>query len=134
MNLPNSGFPTMLREFSNLYPDMRLGQIVSMILALSDADAAWETGEVADSALIDAGNSHLERRAAQLGMDRQMLNRQPIPTERATLLELVARQESDRAGATTTILRAARASSAGLYDVEDEELIGLFTAEVKSIA
>jgi hypothetical protein len=114
-----------LAELSRLYPDLRFGQLIEMIVMLSGEETPIRADEVEDKPFAEAALRHMSLRRRQLGIEDGLPRDETMPGQRAELLDLVV-QVSDRhpdwrVGCLIEHLAAGSGSS--LYDAEDEQLI-----------
>jgi hypothetical protein len=56
----------VLEELGQLYPEMRLGQLVVMIANLTGEDSPKEVYDLEDEELVASARQHLERRTKSL--------------------------------------------------------------------
>jgi hypothetical protein len=112
-----------LEDLSQLYPDLRLGQLIEMAALLTNDAVPVGVAEIEDDRLRDAAEAHVRERRRRLGIEGV-----PAPIHqgpRAELLDALGRAYQDQGERRfgRFVERLAAATGAGLYDVEDEQLI-----------
>lgn len=111
-----------LKDFAELYPDMRIGQLIEMAALLSSEDVPVDVGEVEDDRLRDAVEDHVRERRCRLGGEAGAAVGQG--GMRAELLDALGQAYSDRGERRfgPFVERLATVAGSTLYDVEDENL------------
>jgi hypothetical protein len=114
----------VLAELSRMYPELRFGQLVEMIVLLSSEETPIRADEVDDVRFAEAASRHMSLRRQQLGIEDGLPRDHHLPGPRAELLDLVLqvseRHPDQRLGSMTVHLAAY--SGSRLYDVEDAQL------------
>jgi hypothetical protein len=113
-----------LVELSNLYPDMRFGQLVAFACSIAPENVPGTVEEADDEAVLAAMKRHALKRADQLGVKLDP-NRSSLPPVRAELLTAVeglgVLQPERSLGQLVSFL--ATVARVNVYDVEDEQLL-----------
>jgi hypothetical protein len=121
-----------LAELSRLYPEMRFGQLVELIVVLSSEETRIRAEDADDTRFTEAARQHMSLRRQQLGIKEGLPWDRPLPGPRAELLDLVLRVSEGhpewRFGSLAEHLAACSGSS--LYDAEDEQLIAAARREL----
>jgi hypothetical protein len=112
-----------LSSLHSLYPDLRFGQLIEMAALLTDDAVPVGVAELEDDRLRGAAEAHARERPRRLGIEGG-----PPPIHqgpRAELLDALGRAYQDQGDRRfgRFVGRLAAVSGAGLYDVEDEQLI-----------
>jgi len=119
-----SGLETALAELSQLYPELRFGQLIEMIALLACEDALETPNDLDDTRLHQAAVAHLSNRMQQLDVERTAVL-SVMSHERIELLELFhelhGRHPHWRFGQLASTVAGWCAVS--LYDAEDEQLL-----------
>jgi len=113
-----------LSKLSDLYPSMRLGQLVVFAASLAGEKIPGEVSEVADDALFQACIKHLRSRTHALGVNTTCDVNHLAPARLSLLAALreLAKRASDVSFGQLAE-RLAAAAQRTLYDVEDEDLL-----------
>jgi hypothetical protein len=115
---------TALAGLSQLYPDLRFGQLIEMVAVLAGEDAPENLSDIDDARLIQTAMSHLAHRFRQLGSETTAVLTSPPPARMQLirmLRQLQQRYSGWRFG--QLVLHVAGWSDVSLYDAEDEQLL-----------
>lgn len=109
---------------SQLYPDMRFGQLIEMVAVLAGEESPEKAFDIDDTKLFQTALCHLSTRWRQLGKETTILagSLPPIRLDLIRLLpELQKRYLGWRFG--QLVSNVAGWSGVSLYDAEDEQLL-----------
>jgi hypothetical protein len=112
-----------LAELSELYPPMRLGQIICMSASLASDDVRTLPGDVDDAALFQATRDHCTEPRT---LERI---RTALPVMRRHLLAVLANGSTDHPELGKWLCAIAQQAQSNVYDVEDEQLLEVLTRE-----
>ncbi|HWE36956.1 MAG TPA: hypothetical protein VG406_10355 [Isosphaeraceae bacterium] len=120
---PWNSLKSSIDHLSELYPDMRLGQLLEMVALLSSEGVPVGVAEVEDDRLRDAAEAHARgrRRRLEIEGDPESARRGPKAELLDALGQAYQNQGDRRFG--RFVERLAAATGSRLYDVEDEQLI-----------
>jgi hypothetical protein len=118
------GLETALAEVSQLYPDLRFGQLIKTLAVLAGEETPENPYDIDDTRLLRSAVTHLSNRLRQLGTERIAVLTALTPV-RIELLqvfqELRRRYPGWRFGQLAS--NVASWSDVSLYDAEDEQLL-----------
>ena len=111
---------SVLAELSELYPDMRFGQLIEMVAVLAGEETPENAFDVDDAKLLQTAIAHLSKRLQQRSVPKGSVS----ATRREVLQlfrELQDRYPDWRYGQLAA--NVAGWSDVSLYDAEDEQLL-----------
>jgi len=114
----------VLADLSQLYPDLRFGQLIEMVAVLAGEEAPENPYDIDDTKLFQTAMSHLSHRVQQLGSGTTAVLTS-VPPARIDLLRLLGELQQCYPGWRFGQLgsNVAGWSNVSLYDAEDAQLL-----------
>jgi hypothetical protein len=113
-----------LIEASNLYPDLRFGQLLCFGASIAGDKEPGLMQDLNDEAILDALVRHIPRRAEQIGVgvDSTASSLAPVRAELVSFLEELGNHYAEW-GLGQLVFKLAALAHVNVYDIEDEELL-----------
>ncbi|SRR6266545_1128827 len=121
---PQVGLEPALAGLSQVYPELRFGQLIQMVAVLASEETPQNPSEIDDTKLIQTAMAHLSKRFQQLGSETTAV-RASLPPGRLDLIRLMGQLHQRYSGWRfgELVAKVAGWSHVPLYDAEDEQLL-----------